>query len=126
LPLIRKEIESPRLYGSERPDIVLAGWGSSYGLMKEAVDSLAQNHNIAMLHFSEIYPLPSTAKLNYMDVLKNASFTLCFENNATGQFARLIKSETGYDFNRLLNRFDGRPFILEELIGEINGFLGRL
>jgi 2-oxoglutarate ferredoxin oxidoreductase subunit alpha len=126
LPLIRKEIEPPLLYGSERPTIVLAGWGSSYGLMKEAVDALARDHTIAMLHFSEIYPLPSTAKFNYLDILKNASLTICFENNATGQFARLMKSETGYVFNRLLNRFDGRPFILEELIGEINGFLGRL
>jgi len=126
MPLIRKEIEPPLLYGSERPEIVLAGWGSSYGLMKEAVDSLARDHNIAMLHFSEIYPLPSTAKLNYLEILNNASLTICFENNATGQFARLMKSETGYAFNRLLNRFDGRPFILEELIGEINGFFGRL
>jgi 2-oxoglutarate ferredoxin oxidoreductase subunit alpha len=79
-----------------------------------------------MLHFSEIYPLPSTEKLNYLDILRNASMTICIENNATGQFARLVKSETGYTFNRLLNRFDGRPYILEELVGEINGFLGRL
>ena len=126
LPLIRSEIDPPLFYGSERPEIVLAGWGSSYGLMKEAVDSLSRDRNIAMFHFSEIYPLPLTTSLNYLDILRNASLSICLENNATGQFARLLKSETGYTFNRAINRFDGRPFMLEELIGEINGFFGRL
>jgi 2-oxoglutarate ferredoxin oxidoreductase subunit alpha len=126
LPLIKSEIASPILYGSEKPEIVLAGWGSTYGLMKEAVDSLSHDRNIAMLHFSEIFPLPSTTSLDYLDILRNASLSICLENNATGQFARLLKSETGYTFNRMLNRFDGRPYMLEELIGEINGLFGRL
>lgn len=126
LPLIRKEIGPPLLYGSERPEIVLAGWGSSYGLMKEAVDFLSRDNNIAMLHFSQIYPFPSTVKMNYLKILREANLAICIENNATGQFARLVKSETGYSFDRLLNRFDGRPFMLEELIGEINGFFGRV
>ena len=126
LPLIKGEIAPPVLYGSEKPEIVLAGWGSNYGLMKEAVDSLSQNRNIAMLHFSEIFPLPLTTGLDYLDILRHASLSICLENNATGQFARLLKSETGYTFNRMLNRFDGRPYMIEELIGEINGLFGRL
>jgi 2-oxoglutarate ferredoxin oxidoreductase subunit alpha len=51
---------------------------------------------------------------------------ICIENNATGQFARLMRAEAGYVFTHSINRFDGRPFMLEELIGEINGFLGRV
>jgi 2-oxoglutarate ferredoxin oxidoreductase subunit alpha len=123
LPLIRNDIEPPVIYGHSNPEIVIAGWGSTYGVMKEAVDVLSSNHDIAMLHFSEIYPLPSTNKFNYLKILKDAKMTICIENNATGQFARLIKAETGYTFNRLINRFDGRPFTLEYLIGEINALI---
>lgn len=123
LPLIRKEIEPPLIYGHPDAEIVIVGWGSTYGVMKEAVDELSANWDIAMLHFSEVYPLPSTNKFNYLKSLKGAKMTICVENNATGQFARLIKTETGYTFNRLINRFDGRPFTLESLIGEIDAVI---
>jgi 2-oxoglutarate ferredoxin oxidoreductase subunit alpha len=71
-----------------------------------------------MLHFSEIYPFPSR-NLDYLNILNNAKLTICIENNATGQFARLMRSETGYEFKARINRFDGRPFLLEDLIDKI-------
>ncbi len=123
LPLIQKEIEPPLIYGHSNPEIVISGWGSTYGVMKEAVDELSANWDIAMLHFSEIYPFPPINKFNYLKVLKNAKMTICVENNATGQFAKLMKAETGYTFNTLINRFDGRPFTVEQLLGEINAII---
>lgn len=132
LPLIRQEIEPPLLYGDSNPDIVVVGWGSNYGVMREAVDALSTNGKIAMLHFSEIYPFPSSIPLprgegargrlesDYLKLLKDANLTICIENNATGQFARLMRAETGFEFKANINRFDGRPFLLEELVREIN------
>jgi len=76
-----------------------------------------------MLHFSEMYPFPLTDKFDYLNILKNAKITICVENNATGQFARLMKAETGYSFNGFINRYDGRPFTLEELAREIKSRL---
>jgi 2-oxoglutarate ferredoxin oxidoreductase subunit alpha len=126
LPLIRKEIEPPFLYGSSHPETVLVGWGSTFGVMKEVVDILSRDVDIALLHFTEVYPLPLTEKFNYMKVLQDANLTICIENNATGQFARLIKAETGYEFKAEINKYDGRPFTLESLSGEINVHIGRL
>lgn len=119
LPLIRDEIEPPVLYGDNNPEIIIAGWGSNYGIMKEAVDDLSNGSRIAMLHFSEMYPFPLTDKFDYLNILKNAKTTICIENNATGQFARLMRAETGYSFNKFINKYDGRPFALEELVKEI-------
>jgi 2-oxoglutarate ferredoxin oxidoreductase subunit alpha len=126
LPLIREEIETPLLYGDPSPDIVIAGWGSNYGIMKEAVDALSINKKIAMLHFSEIYPFPSTNQFDYLKILNNAKLAVCVENNATGQFARLMRSETGFEFKAKINKFDGRPFLLEELLDMIYALIGRL
>ena len=77
-----------------------------------------------MLHFSEIYPFPGREKFDYIDFLKKAKKTIIIEQNATSQFARLMKTETGYDFTDHINRYDGRPFMIEELTGEIDGLIG--
>ena len=132
IPLIRQEMSQPILYGADKPDIVIVGWGSTYGVMKEAVDALSpprpplikggQRGGIAMLHFSEIYPFPSSPK--FLHILNKAKKAICIENNATGQFARLMREETGYEFKYKINKYDGRPFIIEDLIGEINAVIG--
>ncbi len=126
IPLIAEEIDQPLVYGDSASEIVIVGWGSTYGVLKEAVDELSKDNKIAMLHFSEIYPFPSIEKYDYLDILKNAKLTICIENNATGQFASLVRAETGYEFKAKINRYDGRPFTLERLLGEINVEIGRL
>ncbi len=144
LPLIKQEIEPPSLYGSSQPEILIVGWGSTFGVVKEAVDVLSKSKNIAMLHFSEIYPFPLTEKnpsptplpqgegargrveFDYLTLLNKAKLTICIENNASGQFARLMRAETGFEFKYRINKFDGRPFTLEGLSRELDVHIGRL
>ena len=123
LPLMKNEIAPPILYGSDNPDTVLVGWGSTYGVMKEAVDILADDRNIALLHFSEIYPFPSTYTFNYLSILEHANTIVCVEQNATGQFARLMRAETGFSLHRQVLRYDGRPFTVETLLGELDAYI---
>jgi 2-oxoglutarate ferredoxin oxidoreductase subunit alpha len=117
---IKNEMDPPLYYGPDHPDIILTGWGSTYGMLKEAVDRLAENHNIGMLYFNEIYPLPLMDKMDYVSMLQHAKHAVCVENNATGQFAQLVRSETGVNFTSRINKYDGRPFTLESFIGEID------
>ncbi len=119
-PDIQREIEPPTLYGDEKADVIIVGWGSQYGILKEAVNAMSRDEKIAMLHFSEIYPLPSRDSFDYLDLLTNAKKTICVENNATGQFARLLRAETGFIFGAQIHKYDGRPFLLEELTGAIH------
>ena len=119
MPLIQAEIGPPSFHGSDRPDVVLVGWGSTYGVMREVVEGLA-GRNAAMLHFSEIYPFPSTEKFDYLALLRSAKTTICVEHNAMGKFASLMRSETGYTFSAQILRYDGRPFTVESLSGEID------
>ncbi len=119
LPLIRDEISPPYFYGETQPDIVLTGWGSTYGVIKEATDILSNDFRIAMLHFTGIYPFADVSKLNYLKILKSCKLSICIENNATGQFARLMRAETGYQFSKSINKFDGRPFSIDELVEQI-------
>jgi 2-oxoglutarate ferredoxin oxidoreductase subunit alpha len=124
LPKIREEISPPLIYGDEKAEIIVAGWGSTYGVMKEAVDHLSRSKSVAMLHFSEIYPVPEAEGTDFGGMIERAKKTICIENNATGQFARLLRSETGLTFDSMINKFDGRPFVVEELIERIDEQIG--
>ncbi|HWR25084.1 MAG TPA: 2-oxoacid:acceptor oxidoreductase subunit alpha [Methanosarcina sp.] len=124
LPLIKKEIEAPFLYGDPSPRVVLVGHGSTYGIIKEVVDSISkdQQEKVALLHFSQIYPLPELDRFDYIELLEKADLTVCIENNATGQFARLIRAETGFEFSHEISRYDGRPFTIESLKEELHAY----
>ncbi len=122
-PALKEAIAPPLRYGSENPEVVIAGWGSTYGCMREAVDRLSPDTDIAMLHFSEICPFPDTGRYGFMEALENARFTICVENNASGQFRRLVRAETGYEFGAGLNRCDGRPFTVDDVLGGLHDLI---
>jgi 2-oxoglutarate ferredoxin oxidoreductase subunit alpha len=115
LPLIQREIMPPLLYGDEKPDIILVCWGSSFGVVRECVDELS-GKGISMLHFSELWPFPLTDRFDFMKLLRDAKVSICIEHNATGQFARLIRTETGHLFDKEINKYDGRPFTVDGLL----------
>jgi 2-oxoglutarate/2-oxoacid ferredoxin oxidoreductase subunit alpha len=119
-PNIKAEISPPFFYGSREPETVIVGWGSTYGVLKEATDHLSQREKVALLHFTEIFPFPDTDKFDYLKLLRQAKRTICVENNATSQFARLVKMETGHTFTSTVNRCDGRPWLLETILGELD------
>jgi len=119
-PALKAEISPPLFLGNSNPRIVLVGYGSTYGIMLDAVNALDKKIDIALLHFSELWPFPDPEQNEYMDIIHKADLPICVENNATGQFARLFRSETGYVFRVFIRKYDGRPFILEPFIDEIN------
>jgi len=63
--------------------------------------------SVNMLHLNELWPFPAQA---VADVVSKARNSYAVENNATGQLARLIKTETGYDVSGRILKYDGRPF----------------
>ncbi len=136
IPLIRDEMLPPVLYGDPDPEITLVCWGSNYGVVREAVDSLT-GKRVAMLHFDEVFPFPKTdgsaaapkgngeerRRPDFMDIIRGSRLAIDIENNVSGRFAWLVRAETGYEFSERISKFDGRPFTLEGLLEEIDVFL---
>ncbi len=126
MPLIRQEIAPPAYIGHQQAVAVLVGYGSTSGVLQEVCSHLAEKYRIGMLHFNEVWPFPLLEKFDYLALLKQAALTICIENNATGQFANLMRMETGFEFTVRINKYDGRPFLVDTLLGEINEYLQRL
>ncbi|MFC1957481.1 2-oxoacid:acceptor oxidoreductase subunit alpha [Chloroflexota bacterium] len=114
---LKKEIAPPRLYGPQKAEITLIGWGSTYGAIREAVDILHREHvNVNSLHFNELWPFPVDAVTGILD---KARKSYVVENNATGQLAHLIKAETGRGTSGKILKYDGRPFTPAYIAEEI-------
>jgi len=58
-----------------------------------------------------------------MGYLINAKKVIAIENNASGQFANLIKLETGFEIKNKILKYDGRPFSVEEVTRRIKDIL---
>lgn len=99
---VLRDIDEPLVSG--RGDVLLIGWGSSFG----ALDELVERHpsNLRLIHYSEVWPL-RTERL--LAELEHAGTSVVVEGNATGQFARLIAQETGKRVSHRVARYDGRP-----------------
>ena len=118
---MRAEMGLPEIYPASAGDIVLLGWGSTYGAMKEAVDDMNRaGFKVQMLHFSEIYPFP---KANLAAKIDHNARIFAVENNSTGQFADLFSFETGLPIHRKLLKYDGRPFSPKRIIAEVKAQL---
>jgi 2-oxoglutarate ferredoxin oxidoreductase subunit alpha len=114
---IRTEVIPPELEGGTDPDLLLVSWGSSKGAVKEAATTMrSQVKKVAVLHFSQVWPLVPEQFLGH---LESAGQAVCVEGNALGQLARLIRRETGFHIQKKVLRYDGLPitpgYILKEL-----------
>ncbi|MEN4007159.1 MAG: 2-oxoacid:acceptor oxidoreductase subunit alpha [Methanobacteriaceae archaeon] len=114
---IKKDVVPPDLIGPSDYKILIIGWGSTYGPIKEALDKLKSN-KIAFLYFKQVYPLYENT-LNY---LEKAQKTIIFENNANSQFGNLIKLETGFEIHRKALKYNGMPFSVEEVTEHLKNF----
>jgi 2-oxoglutarate/2-oxoacid ferredoxin oxidoreductase subunit alpha len=115
--LLADEMDEPDLYGDANPELLLIGWGSTYGVLREAVDALsALGRKTAMLMFSDIWPLPQK---RLKTLIPKVGQVFVVENNATGQLAGLIRRETGLNPGKSILKYDGRPFMPGEIVGEV-------
>jgi 2-oxoglutarate ferredoxin oxidoreductase subunit alpha len=110
LETARQDIEPPIRYGPESAPTVLAGWGSTYGVLREVVDRL--DGKARLVHFRDLWPFAAEAAV---EALQGGRLVVV-ENNYTGQFKRLLQGETCIEVDQVISRYDGRPFSPEDVV----------
>ncbi len=107
--LLSKLVPTPELEGPEDADVTIVGWGSTYGVIKEAIPQLAERGVTANhLPIKWIVPLMGD---EIVEILSKSKKTIMVENNYSGQFHRYLRSETGFSVDGHVRKYDGEPFM---------------
>ncbi len=102
-------IAPPELEGPENAEVTLVGWGSTHGAIEEARQQLAERGvTVNQLGIKWIMPFHAD---HVSRILNNAKKVIIVENTYSGQFARFLRSETGFAAHGHIRKYDGEPFM---------------
>ena len=115
-------IDAPSLWGAEDAQVTLLGWGSTEGVIREAIEKLAKEENITanLLQIKWIVPLHAAA---ITLTLGKSNKVLIVENNYSGQFERYLRSETGIVADGHIRKYDGEPFMPHHIVDGVKAIL---
>ena len=117
LPLI----ESPKLVGPAGADVTLVGWGSTQGVILEAMQQLAgAGISADNLQIKWLAPLHGEA---ITAILSKSKKVIIVENNYSGQFARYLRSETSLVADGHVRKYDGEPFMPHHIVDGVKAIL---
>ena len=112
--VIANDIESAVPFGEESGQLLILGWGSTYGAIRSAVElAIEEGLSVSHLHLRHINPFPA----NLGDVLLKFQKVIIPELNM-GQLSMLIRSKYLVDAIAF-NKIQGKPFTLHEIYNKI-------
>lgn len=119
---ILSHLEPPKLFGAEDAQVTLVGWGSTQGVIREAMQKLAAENGIAANNLQVKWLVPLHGA-ELVSLLSNSKKTIIVENNYSGQFARYLRSETGILADAHIRKYDGEPFMPHHIVDGVEAIL---
>jgi 2-oxoglutarate ferredoxin oxidoreductase subunit alpha len=130
LAVLQQTLKPPPVYGAERGDLLIVGWGSTKGAIEEAIDrARAEGLAVASTHLSFLSPLQPglrelfarfarvmTVEINYSDDPGDPFITE--ENRRRGQLSWLLRAQTLVDVD-CWTRVPGEPLRPGAILGAI-------
>lgn len=114
---IYNEVIQPHFEGDTNPDTLLVCWGSTRGAAVEAAETMrSHGKKVATLSFPQLWPV---VPHQFLDRLNSAKEAVIIEGNATGQFARILRSQTGFQTKKTIFRYDGLPITPEFILNNL-------
>jgi 2-oxoglutarate ferredoxin oxidoreductase subunit alpha len=122
---LAEELPVPEIYGDQEGDVLLVGWGSTYGPIHEAVtQARAHGEKIGAIHFRHLHPLPNGLE----KVWTKFKRIVVVEMNdlgvyGYGQFASILRSRYCEPKIESVTKTDGLTFRIKEILDGV--FEGR-
>jgi 2-oxoglutarate ferredoxin oxidoreductase subunit alpha len=115
---IAKDIPPLEVFGAPKGDLIIVGWGSTYGAIRSAVERLRERGlSVSHAHLRHLNPFPA----NIEDVLRSFKRVLVPELNL-GHLAMLLRARFLIDVLSY-NRVRGKPFRIAEIEAEAERIL---
>ena len=103
------------VYGQKEADVLLVGWGGTYGhLYTAASQLLEEGKSVGFAQFDYINPLPK----NTAEVFSHYKKILVCELNS-GQFADYLRAKLPQFKYLQLNKVQGQPFMVHEIVDAV-------
>jgi len=110
---LKNHFELPKVFGELKDaKTVLVSYGSNKGPILDALTML--DSSVAFIHFTHVYPLPQEPIKKLFERCAGKRI-IHIETNSHGQFAQLLRMQTGINLKEQLLKYDGRPFWPEEI-----------
>jgi 2-oxoglutarate ferredoxin oxidoreductase subunit alpha len=112
------DLPVPKVYGPPEGNVLLVGWGSTQGPIREAVDKArAQGDSVSALHIKHLNPLPNGLE----NIFSGFNHVLVVEMNdeglyGYGQLAQILRARYCDPKIRAINKTDGLTWKVREII----------
>ena len=116
-----RELPPPTLDGPADAEVTLIGWGSTKGVIREAVALLAEE-GISANQLQIRYLVPFHAA-EVEAILQGCKFKIVVEQNFTAQLARHIRAETGIKMDEKILKYDGEPIEPHHIVERVKEVL---
>ena len=117
----------PEVYGDAEGDVLVVGWGSTWGPIREAVNKLrASGTKAGQLHLRHVHPLPPGLE----GIFGRYKQVLVVEMNdeglyGFGQLAMMLRARYALPSIGSITKTDGLTFRIGEIINGVNRHFGR-
>ena len=109
-------IPDQEVIGPRKADTLLIGWGGTFGHLLSAYNELKDaGRDVALTHFDYILPLPK----NTAEIFANYKNLVVCELNS-GQFANYLRANFPQFQFKQVNKVQGQPFIVKEIVDAVN------
>ena len=122
LQMLALKLPPPEMYGPPEGDVLLVGWGSSRGPIREAVDrARANGEAVSAIHLRYLLPLQA----GIQEIMQSFNHILVAELNdkgvyGYGQLGGILRAMYCDPRIRGINKTDGLPFKVRELLDQMH------
>lgn len=114
---VAKDIPALEVNGDKSGEILLVGWGGTYGHILSAAEELrADGINVSFAHFDFINPLPA----NTEEVFDGFGKIIVCELNS-GQFAAYLRNAIPSHEYLQCNKIQGQTFLVRDIVESVKG-----
>lgn len=128
LQVLANKLPRPEVYGPTEGNVLLVGWGSTRGPIREAVDrARAEGESVSAMHIRYLNPLPPGLE----EIFEGFHHIFVVELNdeglyGYGQLAAMLRARYCNDKIRGINKTDGLPFKVREILDQMRRKLSGL
>jgi 2-oxoglutarate ferredoxin oxidoreductase subunit alpha len=116
---VADSIPTPEVDGAESGDLLVLGWGSTVGILRQAVDNArARGQSVSRIHLTHVWPLPHGLD----EIFSRFKSVLVPEMNVA-QMTYLLRGELPDHDYIPFNKVTGQPFLVTEVEAEIKRVL---